>query len=287
MTAKFGFQITVQERTLWIFPEDINVAEGVAKAEAAVKAAVQDEIEKLRTEDTETLKALFDKLFKELPTEIKGEIQNEIDRLKKQAQKEADKVKEAAKGEAKAAGVTLTDEDFTAIALKNKASLIEAQLTEVTGFAAEAKAKIESLRQKLNQGITYGWTRGPGEDPISLGTFDDLLDFIDDKIIASLPELIRPDFDVSDSFDALVSGLPEPVNGAVEALKSGAIFELDGLRFKIPGKNKKSDEKMQFEIAMLINLVPLDLILGPFQLNRLYSKLGNFGETTAALPPSA
>lgn len=283
MTAKFGFQITVQERTLWIFPEDINVAEGVAKAEAAVKAAVQDEIEKLRAGDTKTINALFDKL----PTEIKGEIQNEIDRLKKQAQREADKVKEAAKGKAQAAGVTLTDDDFTAIALKNKASLIEAQLTEVTEFAAEAKAKIESLRQKLNQGITYGWTRGPGEDPISLGTFDDLLDFIDDKIIASLPALIRPDFDVSDSFDALVNGLPEPVNGAIEALKSGAIFELDGLRFKIPGKNKQSDEKMQFEIAMLINLVPLDLILGPFQLNRLYSKLGNFGETTAALPPSA
>lgn len=245
MTAKFGFQVTVQQRTIWIFPEDIDAAAAVAKAEAAVTDYLTAELKKLEDSD-------IDGLINKLPEAVKKTVNDEITALK-------------AKGtEAQAAKVS---------ALMTKASVSDV----VKGMSKTVNDAINLLKVRIKDGIAYSWTRGAGEDPITLGTFDNLLDFIDDKIIASLPEFMRPTFDVSDSFDALVGGLPDPVNGAVEALKSKAVFELDGLRLKIPGKGTR--EKTQFEIAMLINLVSLDLILGPFQLNRLYAKLGNFGST--------
>jgi len=174
MSARFGFQVTVKERAIWVFPEDVDAALAAAKAQANAAAS---------------------------------------------------------------------------------------------NASAEAKRLAKA-------GIAYGWTRGVGEEPISLGSFDDLTGFVDDNILGNLPAALKPDFKVTESFDALVGGLPDPVNGAVKDLKAKAVFELDSLRLKIPGKG--SDEKMQFEIAMLINLMALPYSLGPFKLNQLYARLGNF-----------
>lgn len=174
MTTKFGFQITVDTRTIWIFPEDVEAALATAKVQA------------------------------------------------------------------------------------------EAALSDAT----------ELVKARAKTGIVYGWSRAVGEDPINLGVFRDLTRFIDTSIIAPLPAAVKPSFSVDQEFEKLVQGLPDPVNKAVDDLTSKAIFELDGLRLKIPGTD--STEKIQFEIAMLINLIPLDLVLGPFKLNRLYARLGNF-----------
>lgn len=274
MTAKFGFQVTVQERTIWFFPEDVNLAEGVAKAEAAVKDAVKAEIDRLKNTGGSDLTALYTSLTTTYP-----QIATEFNRLKQENK-------------------NLVDLDAQAKALENYANLIENEFSTIAQFGANAKSLITSLKQKLNTGVSYGWTRGAGEDPISLGTFEDLLNFIDEKIIKKL----GLNFDTSDSFAAMVNGLPSPINGAISDLTTKAIFELDGIRLKIPGKgstvpvkdaqgNPATDtsgkpilkpEPTQFEIAMLVNLVPLDLELGPFQLNRIYAKLGNFGAAEPA-----
>lgn len=245
MTAKFGFQVTVQERAIWIFPEDIDAASAVAKAEAVVTDYLKKELERLPQTDITSLIA-------KLPNNIQTAVNNESNALT---------AKGTDAGKAKVA------------ALMSQASVADI----VKGMSSDVQTAIGLLKAKITDGIAYSWIRGAGEDPITLGTFANLLNFIDERIIKSLPSAVRPDFDVSENFDALVNGLPDPVNGAIEALKSKAVFELDGLRLKIPGKGSK--EKTQFEIAMLINLVALDLILGPFQLNRLYAKLGNFGSS--------
>ena len=174
MTGKFGFQITVNERTIWIFPEDMDAALAAAKAQAQAAAA---------------------------------------------------------------------------------------------GASAQVKAMAKA-------GITYGWTRGPGDEPISLGSFDDLTGFIYNSILGALPNEVKPDFSLTDEFDSLFRNLPDPVNTAVDDLTTKAIFELDGLRLMIPGSD--SEEKLQFELGMMVNLIALDLELGPFRLNRLYAKFGNF-----------
>ena len=139
---------------------------------------------------------------------------------------------------------------------------------------AAKKRAVTGAKTVTRSGIAYGWTRAPGDDPISLGTFNDLTVFIDNQIIANLPEPVRPAFSVQKTFDDLIENLPNPVDEKLNDLKTKAVFELDGLRLKIPGRG--ASEKMQFELGMMINLIELDLELGPFQLNRLYAKLGNF-----------
>ena len=43
MTSKFGFQVTIRDRTIWLFPEDVNSAIATAKAQAeALKNAAKD-----------------------------------------------------------------------------------------------------------------------------------------------------------------------------------------------------------------------------------------------------
>ena len=181
MSAKFGFQVIVNDRAIWVFPEDIDAAVSVAKAQA-----------------------------------------------------------NAIKKEAK-----------------------------------------DATKQLAKAGIAYGWVRGPEEEPISLGTFTSLIQFVDNNIIGALPAAMKPEpkFELTKSFDSLVQGLPDPFNEKITDLKDKASFELDALRLKIPGKD--SSETMKFEIAMLINLQTLDYELGPFKLNQLYAKLGNFDSVTA------
>ncbi|MGB7315841.1 MAG: hypothetical protein WA939_23145 [Nodosilinea sp.] len=240
MTAKFGFQVTVQDCAIWIFPEDIDAAALAAKAEAKVTEVLMDELKAKG-------KAELEIVVNKLPPTVKKEAEKEIEALK-------------------AAGKD--DLEATAIALANKVSDV------ATTLGNDAKDRLEDLKAKANAGVVYGWTRSPGEDPIELGTFLSLTEFIDKSIIGSLPDVVRPTFSVTDSFQSLVGGLPDPMNSALGELTSTAKFELDGIRIKIPGKG--STEKTQFEIAMLVNLVNLQLKLGPFRANRLYAKMGNF-----------
>lgn len=265
MIAKFGFQVTVEQRTIWIFPEDIDAAAIAAQAEALLKKTLAAELAKKFDDDTK------------INTLING-IQDETIKLKVKA--------------ALPAGATVA-EKLTVV--MNKVSLLDIQ-TSIDTLDATVKTTIDSLKARANTGIIYGWMRGPGEDPISLGVFRDLTRFIDRSIIGSLPSSVRPSFSVDNEFEKLVNGLPDPINSALTALTTKAVFELDSIRLKIPGKGsvlldgkgqpvmvsgKPKPEPTQFEIAMLINLLALDLELGPFQLNRLYAKLGNFGSTAA------
>ncbi|TVP63372.1 MAG: hypothetical protein EA343_08265 [Nodularia sp. (in: Bacteria)] len=252
MTTKFGFQVTVEERTIWIFPEDIDAATVATQAEAKLKKTIAKELAKTINNQDE-----LDKLIKRLPDASR--IQSAIEVLPSDTK--------------------IEDTVAVLVSLVSLADIKE----QINGIEGAAKTEINRLKAQATTGVIYRWTRGLGEDPISLGVFRDLTKFIDRSIIGSLPSSVRPSFSVDDEFSALVSGLPDPVNGALTALTTKAVFELDSIRLKIPGKSSV-DEKIQFEIAMLINLVALDLILGPFQLNRLYAKFGNFGSiaTTSA-----
>ena len=171
MSAKFGFQVTVNDRAIWVFPEDIDAAVATAKAQAT----------KAVSKATETTKAL------------------------------------------------------------------------------------------AKTGITYKWTRSQGEDPISLGTLKNLVDFVDNSIVKPLG---LTSFDANDVLTSVIGSLPAPIDNAFDSLSRGAVFELDEIRLRIPGKG--GNESAKFEIAMLINLTELELELGPFRLNQLYAKLGNF-----------
>lgn len=256
MTAKFGFQVTVNDRAIWIFPEDIDAATVAAQAEAELRQRLAVELGK-KVFDTQTkidnfVAALNDGV-------LKSQIEGAINALPQ------------TEGKAKVS-------DQVAI-IVSKVSLddIESKISELS---ESIKSSVNGLKAKASSGVVYAWTRAPGEDPISLGVFRDLTLFIDNKIIGSLPRAVRPNFNVTESFGSLVNGLPDPVSGAVESLTTKAVFELDGIRLKIPGKG--SAETTQFEIAMLINLMPLNLTLGPFQANRLYAKLGNFVDSVAS-----
>jgi hypothetical protein len=258
MTAKFGFQVTVQDRTIWIFPEDIDAAKVAAQAEVLLKDTIVTQL------------AASGKAF-----DTAEKLDNFITtQLSKSDPVLAENIKKAIN----ALPTTATIKDKVAL-LVGKVSLADIQ-TEINSLGDTVKSQINGLKARANAGIVYGWSRGTGEEPISLGVFTDLTKFIDNSIIAKLPSSVRPNFSVDQEFKALVSGLPEPVNSALTALTTKAVFELDSIRLKIPGKGSVDQagkaEKTRFEIAMLINLLALDLELGPFQLNRIYAKLGNF-----------
>lgn len=272
MTAKFGFQVTVQDRTIWIFPEDVNSAAIAAQAEAAFKKMVAEQLATSVINTKEKLEILIVEKTND-PEPIK--------KIKLKVKDEIGKLVESA---------TLKDKITVWV---NNVSITEIS-EQIKSIKGKAEDQLASLQARASTGITYGWKRGVGEDPITLGTFKNLLDFIDNSIVHKL----GLKFDVSDEFDNLVKGLPEPISGSVQALTDGAVFELDEIRLKIPGKgstitvkNAKSSmvkpEPTQFEITMLINLLALDLELGPFQLNRIYAKLGNFGKAEAAELSSA
>lgn len=135
-------------------------------------------------------------------------------------------------------------------------------------FPEDVNAALQAGQAKINAGVVYAWSRGPGEEPLSLGTFMDLVTFINKG-------LNMVGFDVMNSFKKLIAGLPNPIDDAVDNLVNNAVFELDSLRLKIPAKG--STEKVQFEIAMIINLVKVELKLGDsLQLTRIYAQMGNF-----------
>jgi len=185
MTAKFGFQVTVNDRTIWLFPEDVDAALTSARAQA-------------------------------------------------------------------------------------------------NAAETSASAQVKAL---ASAGIAYSWTRGPGEDPIRLGSLNDLVGFIQNNIIAPLPDdIMKPTFDVQVKFKSLIQGLPDPINGMAENFTQNVYIEIDSMRLKIPGKSPTpptsqtapKPEGFKFEIAILISFVDANLKIGPFQLNRVYAKLGNF-----------
>lgn len=239
MTTKFGFQVTVQTKTtsrmLWIFPEDIDTAAVVAKAKAALKQILIEEL----TKQAAQLNGLIDQLPDSVPTEVKTE-------LKK------------------------LDPSAKATALVEKGDITAIQ----TALAKQADKQVNALKAQANAGLVYSWTREAGEEPIVLGAINDLMDFISNAI-----GITGADFDVKAKFNDLLGGLPDPIGSTAQEIAEKAIFELDGLRLKIPGKG--SGEKTQFEIAMLVDLNQLGLELGPLTLNRLYAKMGNFGSTSA------
>lgn len=141
-------------------------------------------------------------------------------------------------------------------------------------FPEDVNAALQAGQAKINAGVVYAWSRGAGEEPLSLGTFRDLVSFINKG-------LNMVGFDVMASFDNLIKSLPNPIDDAVDNLVTNAVFELDSLRLKIPAKG--STEKVQFEIAMIINLVKVELKLGDsLQLTRIYAQLGNFTDADEA-----
>ncbi len=142
-------------------------------------------------------------------------------------------------------------------------------------FPENVTAALQAGQAKINAGVVYAWSRGPGEEPLSLGTFMDLVSFINTG-------LNMVGFDVKNSFTKLIGDLPSPIDDAVENLVNNAVFELDSLRLKIPASG--SGESMKFEIAMIINLVKVNLSLGnSLQLTRIYAQMGNFTEPQTAI----
>ena len=210
MTAKFGFQVTVQDRIIWIFPEDVSSADIAAQAETAFKKMVVEQLNKANI--------LTDARLTDLTSDKPDDLEP-IKKIKAKIRDEITKLGTSADLQAKIAvwvnNVSITE--------------ISKQIASVPG---EAKGQLAALQAKASTGITYGWKRGAGEDPISLGTFGNLLDFITNSIVVKL----GLSFNVRGEFDALVKGLPEPISGSVQALTDGAVFELDEIRLKIPGK---------------------------------------------------
>ena len=72
--------------------------------------------------------------------------------------------------------------------------------------------------------IAYSWTRSAGEDPIELGTIDDLVDFVDVSIIQNMPDFmdIPSEFSARKEFDNVLDSLPNPFGSGLENFAKNA-----------------------------------------------------------------